>query len=290
MKKRNLATSTAQRMKFPFNYGRYLLIGGALTAGACLMTKTYSLTPFSLSFSSPYQVQAVQAAQEVDQEPDHAYGDEVLDYFHLLDTLRDLAPKIDAKKMLKLFLKEFNTEGHDHVTEEFVIDLFGKVGIDSPEVAQHLFQLFDWNGNGKLEPPELAAAFTLFQVGTPLERYRFLFHCLDLDQSKSVDKQEFRAFLTVLLEAKYRLSGLSHYRDPDELYIDISISEYRTIAKIKSNALVREIFLFADQNRDGELSMKEFLHWCKRGGHQVEVLQDLLSHIVDDALYSSLEK
>lgn len=99
-----------------------------------------------------------------------------------------------------------------------------------------------------------------------------------------MDKQEFRAFLTALLEAKYRLSGLKNYRDPDELYIDISYSEYRTIAKITANALVREIFLFADQNRDGELNMKEFLHWCKRGGSQVEVLKDILHHVVDDAM------
>ena len=66
--------------------------------------------------------------------------------------------------------------------------------------------------------------------------------------------------------------------------LNISYSEYRTIAKITANALVREIFLFADQNRDGELNMKEFLHWCKRGGSQVAVLKDILHHVVDDAL------
>ena len=44
----------------------------------------------------------------------------------------------------------------------------------------------DWNNNGKLEPAELAATFTLFQVGPEITRYKFLFHCLDLDESKSV--------------------------------------------------------------------------------------------------------
>ena len=61
------------------------------------------------------------------------------------------------------------------------------------------------------------------------------------------------------MEAKYRLSGLKNYKESDELYMDISHHEYRTIAKITANALVREIFLFADQNRDGELNMKEVL-------------------------------
>ena len=44
----------------------------------------------------------------------------------------------------------------------------------------------DWNSNGRLEPAELAATFTLFQVGTELQRYKFLFHCLDLDESRTV--------------------------------------------------------------------------------------------------------
>ena len=58
-----------------------------------------------------------------------------------VDTLRQLAPVIDAKKMLKLFVKEFNTEGHTHVTEDFVIDLFDQCGIHDAEIAKHLFRL-----------------------------------------------------------------------------------------------------------------------------------------------------
>eukprot|EP01083_Nonionella_stella_P198254 728045_1 len=188
---------------------------------------------------------------------------------NLLNSLRDLAPQIDAKKLLKLFRKEFLQEGRDHVTEQFVTELFDKCGIHDPEIAKNLFRLMDWNNNGKLEPVELAATFTLFQVGNETQRYKFLFMCLDLDMSRTVDKTEFRSFVTALLEAKYRLQGLKNYNEPDELYTDISYTEYRTIAKIKANTLVRDIFLFADQNRDGELDVKEFLHWCKRGGVQV---------------------
>lgn len=66
---------------------------------------------------------------------------ERIGHFHLLSTLQDLAPKINAKKMLKLFLIEFNQEGHDHVTKEFVIELFEKCGIEDKDVAIHLFEL-----------------------------------------------------------------------------------------------------------------------------------------------------
>ena len=42
------------------------------------------------------------------------------------------------------------------------------------------------NNNGKIEHAKLAATFTLFNVGSEITRYKFLFHCLDLDESKSV--------------------------------------------------------------------------------------------------------
>ena len=59
-----------------------------------------------------------------------------------MNNLRELAPVIDAKKMLKLFVREFNTEnGHTHVTEEFVIELFNECGINDAEIAKHLFRL-----------------------------------------------------------------------------------------------------------------------------------------------------
>ena len=58
-----------------------------------------------------------------------------------VDNLRQLAPVIDAKKMLKLFVREFNTEGHSHVTEDFVVDLFDQCGIHDAEIAKHLFRL-----------------------------------------------------------------------------------------------------------------------------------------------------
>jgi len=93
----------------------------------------------------------------------------------LLKDLEQLAPMIDAKKMLKLFLKEFNTEGHTHVTEDFVIELFDQCGIHDAEIAKHLFRLMDWNNNGTLEPAELAATFTLFKLDQKLQDINFYF-------------------------------------------------------------------------------------------------------------------
>ena len=95
-----------------------------------------------------------------------------------------------------------------------------------------------------------------------------------------MDKNEFRQLLTSMLTAKYHLSGLDDPYDPQEYYVGFKEEDYPSLAKFKANRMVRDIFIFADKNRDGELSMKEFLHWCRRGGKEVEMLQ----HVLEDTL------
>ena len=80
--------------------------------------------------------------------------------------------------------------------------------------------------------------------------------CLDLDGSGKVDKDEFRALLTALYESHYHICGLHDPKDPAEWFDGLTVGDYHTIARLKSNILTRTIFLFADTNRDGELNMK----------------------------------
>lgn len=114
----------------------------------------------------------------------------------------------------------------------------------------------DWNGNGLLEPHEVSAVLTLLQSGTEKEKYEFLFYCIDLDHSGKVDKQEMRQMVRALLQARYHIHGLSDRWDTSESFTDIEPSEYRALAKYKSNKIVRDIFDYADTNRDGELNKK----------------------------------
>jgi len=198
----------------------------------------------------------------------------------LLDSLIRLAPLIDHTILLNEFKEAVNSSRKVVIDEEFVKKLFLDCGIKDEDVAIGVFHVMDWNGNGRLDPVELASTFTLFNVGTLKERYEFLFRCIDLDDSNTVDKTEFRNFLTSLLETQYHLKGLN--ARIDERYSNIKPIEYRTVAKLTANELVRDIFNYADKNRDGVLNLKEFMNWCRRGGKQVETVKDLLVAIVDE--------
>lgn len=65
------------------------------------------------------------------------------DHFHLLEHLRQLAPEIDASKMLKKFLDLLRREQSKDglFSAEFVKKLFNDSGIADKEVTDHLIKL-----------------------------------------------------------------------------------------------------------------------------------------------------
>eukprot|EP01084_Bolivina_argentea_P189381 325676_1 len=202
--------------------------------------------------------------------------------FNLLNKVRTLAPSVDANKMLRQLQQVYIK--NEEVTQDFVIELFQQCGVSDARIARELFRILDWNADGKIKPEEIACCFTLFQTGTKVDRYRFLFSCIDLNNSKAVKKEEFRTFCATMLEMKYRLTGIKGDREPYEWYFEIYESDYRSIARLRANMMVQKIFLWADQHRHGELNMSEFLHWCKRGGRAVDILESTLSDVCQEGL------
>jgi len=225
-----------------------------------------------------------------EQAHPHTHLETIEDHFHLLEKLRELAPRIDAAGMLHEFLDSLKMAQTEEglFDADYVRSLFTGSGIADHQLIEQLIEIMDWNENGKLTKYEVAALFTLFNVGSDVERYKFLFECLDLNQSGTVYKDEFRQILTCLLEAKYHIYGLENARDPDEIYTDIAVDDYHTMAKFNANQLVRKIFIYADQKRKGKLTWTQFLHWCYRGGSEVLTLKELLyqTHDTSAARYS----
>eukprot|EP01084_Bolivina_argentea_P229391 387183_1 len=220
----------------------------------------------------------------VDAYLDDIVEDEIDDHFHLQSAIRETKKMVSANKMLDIF-KSMYMSG-ESITQAFLVEMFYTAGIEDKRVAEHLFQMMDSNRDGILQPSEIMAVLTMFQIGRPIQRFKFLFRCLDLDGGGTVDKSEFRATLTAVLEAKYHLGGLNDLFDHDEIFADVFPHEYHTVAKFKANRIVRDIFLIADTNRDGELSLKEFLHWCRTGSKEVRLLENALINAVDRIVYT----
>ena len=100
--------------------------------------------------------------------------------------------------MLDIFKAMYRSGGE--ISKDFLQEMFYTAGIEDERIASHLFQLMDRNRDGILQPSEIMAVMTMFQGGSPTQRFKFLFRCLDLDGGGTVDKSEFRATLTAILE------------------------------------------------------------------------------------------
>eukprot|EP00483_Globobulimina_turgida_P001644 UN01646 len=201
----------------------------------------------------------------------HSYSN---DDFKLAESINIAKQKISAHFMLDLFRRMYKSGGD--ITLDFMRQVFETVGIEDDRIAPHLFAIMDRNHDGILQHNEIMVVFSLFSCGSDTQRFKFLFRCLDLDGNGTVDKHEFRATLSALLEAQYHLSGLHDLFEKDELFANISPNEYHTVAKYKANGIVRDIFIVADTNRDEQLSLKEFLHWCRTGSKYVKLLENAL--------------
>lgn len=204
---------------------------------------------------------------------------EIDKHFHLKQSLIQLSEKIDSKQLLEVFEKM--NESNQKITIEFLTEMFNKVGVKNDILIKHVFDMMDKNNDGILEPNEISAVLTLFNTSNDSDsRFKFLFKCLDLDNNGMIDKNELRATLIALLDAQYQIKGISDPLDCPEIFDNITAREFHTVAKYKANRIVRDVFLYADQNHDGVLTKKEFLFWCRRRNKEVR----LLEHIFLDAV------
>jgi len=184
--------------------------------------------------------------------------------------------KVNCNEMLATF-QRMKGKRRDPVKLDTFKELFTSVGLDE-EMAESVFQIMDWDHTGTLEPHEVGAVFTLFESSEvhddKISHFRFLFRCMDLDCTGSVSRDTFRKMLTAMLKAKYHLSPKS------ELLNGVKRDEYHAVATYEANKLVQDIFMFADQDRDGRLNLKEFVRWAWRGTPDVVLVGDLLKYAV----------
>lgn len=194
----------------------------------------------------------------------------------ILDTLSEFAPHINTDALLKQVQALDGTDQEEHISLSAFKEIFQLGGIRDDELLENLFELMDWNETGFLRQGEVAAILTLFQTGDENARYEFLFRVFDMDGNSLVNKVEFRSILIALLDAKSHFHGPHRQPIPDEFFVDVEESEYHAVSKVLANQMVREIFFWADKTNDGDLTLKEFVQWCQRGGRNVEVATDLL--------------
>eukprot|EP00930_Biecheleria_cincta_P089456 TRINITY_DN78765_c0_g1_i1.p1 TRINITY_DN78765_c0_g1~~TRINITY_DN78765_c0_g1_i1.p1 ORF type:complete len:520 (+),score=98.53 TRINITY_DN78765_c0_g1_i1:30-1562(+) len=230
-------------------------------------------------------------------------GGGLLDKIELTSVFRTLSPSFTAKQ-IQLFVKQLDRGGDGSVShpefmawikagsdeaQEFFKILLKETGAAMSNRVREVFQRFDTDGGGYLDPDELARVFGTLDSNFTIANIDALVKELDSGGDGRVSQREFMTWLKrgsdwakTVTRAIARETGQAReerIRKAFDKYDytgdgSLDIEELGKALKVLgsfSNDEVKKVCADLDKSKDGVISFQEFASWIKSGSGQKEV-------------------
>ncbi|KAG7380719.1 hypothetical protein PHYPSEUDO_006901 [Phytophthora pseudosyringae] len=128
------------------------------------------------------------------------------------------------------------------------------------EVVDGLFDLFDKDNSGAVDFGELASGLSVLCGGTKDQKVEAAFALFDFNGDGLISLDEMTRYLTSVFRVLFQVS-------PDTQSLGVTPEELGEVT-------AQQAFAEADQDHDGQLTLKEFQHWYQQPGGIGEVAKN----------------
>jgi len=158
------------------------------------------------------------------------------------------------EKEIKKWYKEYAKDWPDgQINKEQFINLYGTVykTDNARTFAKQVFRTFDINNDGTIDFREFICSLSVTTRGSIAEKLEWAFNIYDIDGNGYISQSE----MISIIKAVKRMVGVME-------------NNYS-----KSNVNILKVFDQMDENKDGELSLEEFIAGARKDETFVNMLQ-----------------